>query len=271
MSGVRPGKVLEITSHGNPRIKAIRSLTQAKHRKETGLFIAEGLKLVTDALSQSWPIRAFVHEAKAIGEQPVANAAAAARAKGADVLAVSADILGKITRRDNPLTVLGIFEQRYADAARMAQTAGIVVALERIKDPGNLGTIIRTIDGVGADGVILVGSTVDPFSIEAVRATMGSLFHVPLARMSEEAFVDYCAAWSGQVVGTHLSGDTDYRTVKADRPTLLVMGNEQSGLTDELAAACQTLVRIPMAGEADSLNLAVATAVMLYELCRNRL
>lgn len=267
----RPGQVLAITSHANPRIKAIKALAQAKYRKETGQFLVEGLKLVTDALEKNWPVRTIIHQADAMSQPAVANAAATARARGADILAVSADILGKIARRDNPQTVLGVVDQRLASAEDIAKAGPVLIALERIKDPGNLGTIIRTADAVGAGGVCLVGASVDPFSLEAVRATMGSIFHVPLARLTEEEFAALRAKWPGAVVGTHLSGSVDYRNADYRQPVLLLMGNEQSGLTDALAALCDELVRIPMVGQADSLNLAVSTAVMLYEIRRNQL
>lgn len=268
----RPGQVLSITSHANPRIKAIRALSLAKHRKESGQFLVEGLKLVTDALSEGWTIRALIHEAAAIEQPAIAKVAASARIAGADILSVSSDILGKITRRDNPQTVLGVIDQRLTDAADIAAAPrGVVLALDRVKDPGNLGTIIRTADTVGAGGVILVGPSVDPFSIEAVRATMGSLFHVPLTRMSEEQLIAFSRNWPGSVIGTHLRGDVDYRSARYTRPVLLAMGNEQSGLSETLAGACNLLVRIPMTGRADSLNLAVATGVMLYELERDQL
>jgi len=268
----RPGQVLSIASHANPRIKAIKALALPKRRRESGLFIAEGLKLVTDALDSGWTVRAFIHRSEALEQPVVAQAAARARARGADILSVTSDILAKVTRRENPQTVVGVIEQRLvAPDAIDAVTSPLWVALEAVRDPGNLGTIIRTIDGVGANGVILVGSTVDPFSIEAVRATMGSIFSVPIARMSVDEFAGFARTWSGSVVGTHLSGATDYRTAEYPEPVLLVMGNEQAGLSEEAAALCGTLVRIPMAGEADSLNLAVATALMLYEIRRDKL
>jgi TrmH family RNA methyltransferase len=145
------------------------------------------------------------------------------------------------------------------------------VALESIRDPGNLGTIVRTADAVGAAGVILVGETVDPFSPEAVRATMGSIFAVPLARTSKPEFTGLAAGWRGTIVGTHLAATADYRAVDYTPPVLLVMGGEQAGLTPEAAKLCRTLVKIPMTGRADSLNLAVATAVMLFEIRRGAL
>jgi TrmH family RNA methyltransferase len=145
------------------------------------------------------------------------------------------------------------------------------VALEAIRDPGNLGTIIRTADAVGASGVTLVGSSCDPYSREAVRASMGSIFNVPLVRLSQESFLALAAAWKGDVVGTHLSGREDFRAVPYRAPALLAMGSEGPGLSPELAGACSRLVKIPMAGRLDSLNLAVATALMLYEIRKGSL
>src|SRR6185312_9208825 len=146
------------------------------------------------------------------------------------------------------------------------------VALDRVRDPGNLGTVIRTVDAVGAKGVILVGETTDPFSLETVRATMGSIFAVPVAKATAEAFLAWRKNFPGLVVGTHLKGAVDYRTVDfSGKPVVLMMGNEQQGLPDTLAESCDRLLRIPQAGRADSLNLAVATGVMLYEIRRGAL
>ena len=143
------------------------------------------------------------------------------------------------------------------------------MALDRVRDPGNLGTVIRTVDAVGAKGLILIGDTTDPFSVETVRATMGSVFAVPVVRATVNEFLDWRRNFRGLVAGTHLKGAVDYRSVDyAGRPVLLLMGNEQQGLPDDLAAACDQLLRIPQAGRADLLNLAVATGVVLFEVRR---
>lgn len=262
----------QITSLANPIVKEIRGLALAKNRKESGLFLAEGLKLVADAVEAGWRLRTLVHSSAAASQPLVQRLAAEANARGGSVIAVSEAVLEKISRRDNPQTVLGVFEQRLtaADAIHPARD-DVWVALEAVRDPGNLGTIVRTADAVGARGVILVGNTVDPFSVEAVRATMGSIFAVPLARASLAEFARLARRWPGPVVGTHLSGKADYRAVDYRGPVLLVMGGEQSGLTADAAALCKTLVKIPMAGKADSLNLAIATAVMLFEIRRGAL
>ena len=264
-----PAPAKQITSLANPIVKEIRGLALAKNRKESGLFLAEGLKLVADAVEAGWTIRTLVH-ASAVANQPlVQTLSATAHAKGGSVIAVSAAVLEKISRRDNPQTVLGVFEQRLTavDGIRPAKD-DVWIALEAVRDPGNLGTIVRTADAVGAKGVILVGNTVDPFSVEAVRATMGSIFAVPLARGTIADFARLARRWPGPVVGTHLSGRIDYRDVDYRGAVLLVMGGEQAGLTADAAALCKTLTKIPMAGKADSLNLAIATAVMLFEIRR---
>jgi RNA methyltransferase, TrmH family len=264
-----PGQVKEVTSLANPIIKDIKALALKKYRDREHAFMAEGLKLVLDALEAGWTIRILVYSKAGRGNATVEKAAARTVAAGGLVLEVSEKVLSAVTRRDNPQMVVGVFEQRYHPLTEIRPAPRDVwVALDRVRDPGNLGTIIRTVDAVGAKGVILVGDCTDPFSIETVRATMGSLFAVPLARADEEAFLAWRASFPGLVVGTHLKGAVDYRTVDYAGPILLLMGNEQQGLPDRLAETCDRLVRIPQAGHADSLNLAVATGVMLYEIRR---
>lgn len=265
------GTVKEVTSLANPVVKELRALHMKKERAESGLFLAEGLKLVTDALEEGWPIRTLVHAARVKDQPLVKRAVAAAKARGALVLETSDEVLTKICRRDNPQMVVAAFEQKIGRLAELTKPTGVWVALEGIKDPGNLGTIVRTVDSVGAAGVILLGDTTDPFALEAVRATMGSLFHVPLLAASLEDFVAWKRATGIPVWGTHLKGAVDYRVVDWPETCVLMMGNEQSGISDAHVAACDGIVKIPMAGRADSLNLAVATAVMLYEIRRSRL
>lgn len=276
MSGVIPGGVKRITSLQNPIIKAVRALHQRKARAESGLFLAEGHKLVRDALEVGWaPTMMVALEPGAAerqgpgGDSAVEALAAKVRAAGGDIIWTGASVLEKVARRDNPQTVLGVFEQRFEPAATM--TSGTVVALEGPRDPGNIGTVIRTADALGATGVVLVGASADPFGVDAVRATMGSVFHVPLARLDAAGFEGFARRFPGPVIGTHLAGTADIRTLTPQEPQMLVMGTEQAGLSDAVAALCDPLVRIPMAGGADSLNLAVATAIGLFELRRNAL
>lgn len=273
-SGIaRPGKVKEVTSLTNPIVKDLRSLALKKFRDQQGVFLAEGLKLVIDALDLGWTIRTLVYSKVGKGNSLVEQIAARTVAKGGDVLEVNEKIISAITRRDNPQMVVGVFEQSIqALSAVRPKGNDVYVALDRVRDPGNLGTIIRTADAAGTKGIILIGDTTDPFSLETVRATMGSVFAVPLARATEAEFLSWRKGFAGLVVGTHLKGAVDYRTIPyANKPVILLMGNEQQGLPDQLASACDRLARIPQQGRADSLNLAIATGVMLFEIRRDAL
>ncbi len=267
----RLGDARTVTSLTNQTIKDIRALSMRKVREEAGLFIAEGLKLVADAIAGGWPTRILVHRA---GEDRpmLATAIAATRRSGGEVLEVTAEVLEKLSRRDNPQTVIGVFEQRLEAIGDVRPSRdGLWIGLDRVRDPGNLGTIIRTADAVGAEGVMLIGETTDPFGIEAVRATMGSIFNIRLAAGSAADVLAWRQSFAGEVVGTHLSGTADYRSIDYAMPSVLLMGNEQQGLPEDLAESCDRLVKIPMAGRADSLNLAVATGVMLFEMRRKQL
>ncbi|WP_137153833.1 RNA methyltransferase [Rhizobium sp. FKL33] len=269
----RPGQVKEITSLANPIIKDIKALSQKKNREAGGLFMAEGLKLVLDALETGWKIDTLIFAKSAKDKPLVEKAASRAVAAGGLVLEVSEKVLSSVTRRDNPQMVVGIFHARWTSLSSIKPKAGETwVALDRVRDPGNLGTIIRTADAAGASGVILVGETTDPYGLETVRATMGSIFTMPVVRASQAEFIKWRKTSGATMVATHLKGAIDYR--RADyksRPVVLLMGNEQSGIPDELAEAADVRVKIPQQGKADSLNLACATAVMLFEARRHLL
>lgn len=266
MTQKRPGRIFEITAVSNPRIKSIKALSQKKNRDQEGTFLVEGMKLVRDAHENGWEIDTLIYAATTNDNTQVADLAAKLRVAGSDILEVNEKVLSSITRRDNPQMVVGVMRQRWMDAPKkISDPKSVWIALDRVRDPGNLGTIIRTADSAGAQGIILVGETTDPFSLEATRASMGSIFNVPLVRMNIEQFLKWRISWDGMVVGTHLEGATDFRSIDySQSPVLLVMGNEQQGLPDDLAATCDKLALIPMHGAADSLNLAIATGVMLF-------
>jgi len=209
--------------------------------------------------------RILLFNAEAGAHPLLQRAVAATENASGEVIEVSRDILAKISRRDNPQTVLAVFEQAFTSLDDLApQSARCWVALQAVRDPGNLGTVIRTADAAGCGGVILVGDCCDPYSVEAVRATMGSVFAVKIAKAGVEEFIAWRRAWPGPVVGSLLTATTDFRAATYAAPTLILMGNEQAGLPPELAAICDVSVKIPMRGRADSLNLAVATGIMIY-------
>jgi len=262
-----PGAYHRVDSPANPIVKELRALSMKKERDRTGLFLGEGLKLVRDALAAGFTVTDFIASAESLSEGPVGETAAEVKARGGRILAVGHKVLEKLSRRENPQTVIGVFQKRLARPEEIG-AAGFWIGLDRIRDPGNLGTIVRTADAVGASGIALIGECCDPFSLEAVRASMGSFFHVPMALAGEAEFLAAAKANGARILGTHLSAMQDFREADYSPPAILLMGNERQGLTDSLAAACDELLLIPMRGKADSLNLAIATGLVAYEAYR---
>ena len=254
-----------ISSLANPQVKAARALHLRKEREASGLFLTEGLKIAAEAMELGLAPRTLMFSAET-AEHPLLRRLARVTAEaGGEVLQVTREILEKVSRKENPQTVAAVFAQRFTPLAALDPAAAPVwVALQGVRDPGNLGTIVRTVDAAGGGGVVLVGDCVDPFGVEAVRATMGSIFAAPLFRASEAEFLAWRSGWPGVVIGTLLTATQDFRSAAYRRPTLLLMGSESHGLPPALAAACDATVKIPMRGRADSLNLAVATGVMIY-------
>ena len=254
-----------ITSLSNPLVKAARGLHLRKEREESGLFLAEGLKIAAEAAELGRAPKILMYGPDARDHPVLRTIVRATLAAGGDVVEVHRDILEKVSRRENPQTVVAVFEQAFAPLSSVdPRAAPCWVALQAVRDPGNLGTIIRTADAAGCGGVILVGDCCDPYSVEGVRATMGSIFAVPIYKASVETFLAWRKDWPGSVVGTLLTATVDYRHADYQKPTLILMGNEQQGLPPDLAAACDVNVKIPMRGRADSLNLSVATGIMIY-------
>jgi TrmH family RNA methyltransferase len=184
-----------------------------------------------------------------------------------DVVETNADILQKLSGKDNPQTVLGVYRALETRLERIDRTAApLWIVAQALRDPGNLGTILRTGDAVGAGGLILVDDCVDPFSTEAVRASMGALFTQRIAAAPWPDFVRWLRSGEGQLVGTSLGAELDYQAPRYLKPAFLLVGNEAQGLPEAYEAECDLLVKMPMLGKADSLNAAVATAVMAYEV-----
>lgn len=254
-----------VTSLTNPTVKSVRGLHLRKEREQSGLFVAEGLKIVTEAVELGHAPRILMYGKDAEGHALLKRAIQATLAARGEVIEVTQDILAKVSRRDNPQAVVAVFAQVFTPLTALDPSAATCfVALHRVRDPGNLGTIVRTADAAGCGAVILVGDCCDPFSVEAVRATMGSIFAVPIVKASEAEFASWRASWPGSVVGTLLSATVDHRQASYAQPAMILMGNEQQGLTPEMAALCDVNVKIPMRGRADSLNLSVATGIMIY-------
>ena len=257
---------IDITSPANPLIKRLKSLADKKGRRAEGLFLAEGLRVCTEALASGHVPAVLIFSPDAEAHPLTQALIAATEASRGSAVRTTRDILQRLTGKDNAAPVAAAFAIPGTGLAGLDRFAAPMwVVAENLKDPGNLGTMLRTCDATGAGGVILLDQSCDPFSVEAVRASMGALFTKAVVQTDGAAFLRWLRDGPGELVGAALDGPvTDYRAQRWAVPTFLFMGNEQSGLPPAYAAECDALVRLPMRGSADSLNVAVATAVLLY-------
>jgi RNA methyltransferase, TrmH family len=261
----------EITGFSNPLVKRVRSLRDKKHRKAEGRFLAEGLRILTEALDAGHVPEMLWHAPDSAGHPLVQRLSAAVSSGGGDVFVTSPDILSKLSGKDNPGTVLGVYREIGVPLDALDRTtADIWIVAERLRDPGNLGTILRTGDAVGAGALILIDDCTDPFSVEAVRASMGAVFTQAVVQASWADFIAWLRTGPGLLIGTSLKSTQDYQAPRYETPSFLLVGNESQGLPSAYEAECDLLVKMPMMGKADSLNAAMATAVMAYELLNQR-
>lgn len=256
----------QITGFSNSTVKYLRSLREKKHRKAAGAFLAEGLRLLTDA-RECGHLPQMLVMAEGRDAHPLLSALEAdVLAAGGEVIETSEDILTKITGKDNPQAVAGVFAEFDTSLARLDRSRSrIWLVAQALRDPGNLGTMLRTGDAVGAGGLILIDDCADPFSAEAVRASMGAVFTQGIAQARWDEFLPWLRSGPGQLVAASLRDAVDYRTAPYAAPCFLMVGNESRGLPEAYEAECDLRVTMPMKGRADSLNAAVAGAVLAYE------
>jgi TrmH family RNA methyltransferase len=255
-----------ITGFSNPTVKYLRSLREKKHRKAAGKFLAEGLRLLTDARAMGHVPELLVM-ATGRDPHPLLDALEAdVQAAGGEVIEMGADLLAKVTGKDNPQAVCAVYAEFDTSLAGLDRSkAKIWLIAQALRDPGNLGTMLRTGDAVGAGGLILIDDCADPFSVEAVRASMGAVFTQKIAQARWEEFLPWLRGGDGQLVAASLRDAVPYRGAPYSAPCFILIGNESRGLPQDYEDACDLRVTIPMAGQADSLNAAVAGAVLAYE------
>lgn len=269
--GVAAGTVTRVTQ---PAVRAARKLRRRRGRAASGLLLVEGPHAVGEASDHLE--RVFVADSASAPARAVADRC---RAGGTPVLVVSDDVLAALSDAEQPQGVVGVARRPAADLERTLADDGPVIVLDRVRDPGNLGTVVRTADAAGAAGVVLTSGSVDPTNAKAVRASAGSVFHLPVVDdVPPDVLVGRCRAAGRQLIGTDSGAATAYHAVALTRPVAVMFGNEAHGLAPELQAAAALVVSLPIArgnrpgfhGAAESLNLATAAAVILYEAVRQR-
>ncbi|MBA2364811.1 MAG: RNA methyltransferase [Chloroflexia bacterium] len=256
-----------ITSATNATVKAARRLRHRRAREESGTFLIEGIRLVGQALESGATIRRLMVAPELLDSTYARGIVERLRSSGVDVVDVSPAVFRGLSARENPQGIAAVVQQVWTPLGEITHLGGLGwVALDAVADPGNLGTILRTCDAVGCEGVLLLGAATDPHDPSAVRASMGAIFSQQMARASFEEFAAWKTAHGHSFVGTSGESTQLYRAVAYPAPMVLLMGSERQGLTVAQREICDAVVRIPMVGTADSLNLAVATSVVLYEV-----
>jgi RNA methyltransferase, TrmH family len=256
-----------ISSAANPVVKRMRLLGERKHRRREGAFVVEGVQPVWQAVEAGAELEVLVVAPGLLGDSPAAQMVASQEEAGVRVARVTGDLFARVSSRDGPSGLAAIVRARVPGLATLAVAPdSVFAALYQIGNPGNLGTIIRTANAAGAAGVVLVGPATDPFDPAAVRASMGALFTTPVAHAQTVAdFAAWSAASGVTVVTTSAKAGVNFWDAVYPRPVALLLGAEGPGLPVDVLAAGDVQVRIPMAGTAESLNLAVAAGLLLYQ------
>jgi len=266
---------LLITSFQNPRVKYLRSLRLRKYRQRENRFLVEGIRIVEEALERDAPVETLVHAPDLLVSERAQ--ALVERVEPGRRLALSDDVFASLSDRDQPqgiAAVIRIEEPSLADLP-LAEDLLVVVA-HQLRDPGNLGSIIRTADSAGATGIVVVEPSVDLYDPQTVRATMGSLFALPIVRLEDDGLL---APWYSRiqasglpllVVATSAHGPQLYFEVDYRRPLVLLLGSERRGLPEPVRQQADAVVRLPMSGTSTSLNVSAAAAALIYEVVRQR-
>jgi TrmH family RNA methyltransferase len=251
-----------IISLGNPLVKQVRSLRQKKTRQESGLFLVEGIHHVGEALAAKWDVESILYAPDLLTSSYARDLI---DRLGDKPQAVSAPVMETLADKENPQGILAIVHQKEARFSEVESRKSFV-ALVSPQDPGNVGTILRTMDAVRVDALFLLDGGVDVYHPTVVRSSMGTMFWKPIVHASFDDFAFWARAKKIQLIGTSAHANADYRTLVPRSPWVLVLGNEQKGLSLEQTKACDVTVSLPMKGRVSSLNLSVAAGVLLYFL-----
>jgi len=255
-----------ITSSANQHIKEIRHLRDRKCRSETGLSYIEGIRIVFEAIKQKVEILEIIYSPELSKSTTINDIIKQAGLQHIEISEVSKPVFEYLSNKDGPQGIAAVIRQKWIPLENIKTNGDVWVGLYEIADPGNLGTIMRTCDAVQAKGIILIDNCTDPYDPSAVRGSMGGLFSTKLCKTSSEQFNQWVENNKVRVIGTSDQAKVDYRKITYPIGMVLLMGSERQGIPETLQKICKDLVSIPMKGSCDSLNLSVATSILLYEI-----
>lgn len=260
-----------VTSLSNPIVKQARSLRQKKARAETGLFLVEGIHHVGEVVEAGWDIQSVLYAPDLLFSDFARGLIVSLEKNHVWTQPVSASVMDSLAEKDNPTGILAVVSQRARTLGSLPATnIASALALVSPQDPGNVGSILRTMDAVGAEALFLLDGGVDVYHPSVVRASMGTIFWKPIIHATFDEFIQWARREKFQLIGTSAHATTDYRAAKVTRPWALIFGSEQKGLSSAQLEACDLVVSLPMRGRASSLNLSVAAGILLYEITTDK-
>lgn len=255
-----------IVSPGNPLVKQVRALRQKKARVESGLFLVEGIHPVGEAIAAGWDVDSLLY---APGLLTSEFAHDLITRLSIEPQPVSAQVMESLADKENPQGIIAVVRQRHQHLSAI-RPSKMVAALVSPQDPGNVGTILRTLDAVGVGTLFVLDGGVELYHPTVIRASMGTIFWKQIVQTSFNEFVGWARREGYQLIGTSARGDVEYQTFVPHLPWVLVLGNEQKGLSAEQIKSCDVTVSLPMKGRVSSLNLSVAAGILLYQFTQNR-
>jgi TrmH family RNA methyltransferase len=259
-----------ITSSSNPLIKDIRKLRNKKERDSSGTFYVEGIRAVGEALRTHQKVENIIYCPELLESDFGSQLISDLPDDFGGLIEVPPDVFDSFSLKEGPQGLAAVVRQAWSSLDDVSGDQGVWVALESIQDPGNLGTILRSLDAAGGKGVILLGQSTDSYHPSAVRASTGAIFTQKMVRTDLRSFQEWKSKTGYPVIGTYCGDVKSYRDYNYPQNLILMLGSEQKGLQEEHLALCDALVTIPMNGSVDSLNVAVAASIVLFEIVHQK-
>lgn len=262
---------VQITSTRNLLVKRIRALAERDAREAEGRMVIEGVRLIEDAIAAGVPLELVMYAPKALAGPRAEAVIDQARRQGVRQITATPQVIAACSNVETSQGVVAVVERPHASLSEVLTRPDLLlVVVDRLQDPGNLGTIVRIADAAGATGVLVTRGTVDPFNPKAVRATMGSLFHLPIVVSDGTDAIAAFRSRGVRILVADPRGSIDYTDADYRAPAAIVVGSESQGPGPEWFHAAAATIRIPLYGRADSLNVAIAAGLLLYEVQRTR-
>ena len=266
-----------ITSENNPLIKEIKSLKLKKFREQKKLYFIEGIKFVEESLLSDEEINVLIISHSMVNDQKILELVQKADQKdhSIKIYSVADNIFKNLSDTETPQGIIAVIKMKTYTLENIfdmdSNKNKLFIILDAVQDPGNMGTIFRTAEGAGVDGIFMSTNCVDIYNPKVLRSTMGSIFHIPVIETNDLSHtINFLKSRGIKIYASHLDATNNYYELNVSRNTAFIIGNEANGISEQTAALADCLIKIPMYGKAESLNASIAAGILMYETVRQR-